>query len=291
MAQQQEFENRAPWAAIGGILSVALIIGLTGYFLSAGNSPGSATMKALVANASVPPELTPRAMAPPLPPLKDLSAGPERKEAFIDYLSPVVVDVNREVRRRRAALFLIEERLAQGKPLSPEAGQWLDEMVLRYRVQAGDPAEAVQALKARIDIIPVSLALAQAALESNWGTSRFARQANNLFGKWCFTPGCGIVPARRSENATHEVEAYDNVANSVRAYIHHLNSHPVYEPLRERRAEAREKQTLPEGSHLAGGLQHYSARGEVYVDSLRRVIRVNQLEARDTGAAEPAARD
>jgi len=158
-----------------------------------------------------------------------------------------VRDINREVEKRREALFALEEQLESGQSLNQEALNWLGRMTDRYRVDADEPDQQVAALKRRIDIIPVPLALAQGALESAWGTSRFARQGNNIFGKWCFTKGCGIVPAQRRANATHEVASYDDVADAVRDYIHHLNSHPVYEPLRERRAQARQAGRSPGG--------------------------------------------
>lgn len=219
--------------------------------------------------------------ADPMPAFHEIPAGPERKKAFFDYLAPIVRDVNGEVEKRREALFALEEQLANGQPLNQDAQDWLGRMTERYRVDADEPAQQVQALKRRIDIIPVSLALAQGALESAWGTSRFARQGRNIFGKWCFTEGCGIVPAQRRADATHEVASYDNVAEAVRDYLHHLNSHPVYEPLRERRAQARKDGRPPEGADLAAGLEKYSAKGEGYIRLIRRVISANDLGKRD----------
>ena len=229
----------------------------------------------------VPPRIEPDSEPEPMPAFHEIPAGPQRKEAFFSYLAPIVADINREVERRRDALLALEQKLKAGKPLDEEAQEWLSRMVKRYRVDADEPGQQVDALRARIDIIPVPLALAQGALESAWGTSRFARQGNNIFGKWCFTEGCGIVPARRRADATHEVASYDSVADAVRDYIHHLNSHPVYEPLRERRAQARRKGRQPRGTDLAAGLEKYSAKGEGYVTLVRQIINGNNLAARD----------
>ena len=226
---------------------------------------------------SIPPELESGTGAQPMPAFHEIPAGPQRKEAFFSYLAPIVSDINQEVAKRRDALLALEQQLEAGKPLDQDARDWLARMAERYRVDADGPEKRIAALKARIDIIPVSLALAQGALESAWGTSRFARQGNNIFGKWCFTRGCGIVPKRRRADATHEVARYDDVADAVRDYIHHLNSHPVYEPLRERRARARREGRSPSGTDLAAGLEKYSAKGKGYVTLVRQMINGNDL--------------
>ncbi|TDT37761.1 Bax protein [Halospina denitrificans] len=246
-----------------------------------GPEEGQETAKQEADQVSIPPKLDSGVEADPMPAFHEISAGPKRKEAFFDYLAPIVRDINREVEKRREALFALEEQLENGKSLHQEAQDWLGRMTDRYRVDADEPAQRVAALKRRIDIVPVSLALAQGALESAWGTSRFARQGNNIFGKWCFTEGCGIVPAQRRANATHEVTDYEDVADAVRDYMHHLNSHPVYEPLRERRAQARKEGRSPEGADLAAGLEKYSAKGEGYIKLIRRVISANNLADRD----------
>ena len=232
---------------------------------------------------SVPPEMDSAARPASMPSFAELEAGPERKEAFIDYVVPVVRSVNREVRQRRRALQRIEQDRARGHGPDAPARDWLAHMTRRYRVRAQGLEKRLEVLKSRVDTIPVSLAVAQAALESNWGTSRFARQGNNLFGKWCFSPGCGIAPARRAEGASHEVAAYDDVAEATRDYMHHLNSHPVYEPLRERRATARSEGVPPRGSDLASGLEKYSAKGEEYINYIRQVINANDLDRLDGG--------
>ena len=232
---------------------------------------------------AIPPRIDEGAVAESMPAFQDIPAGPERKEAFFDYLAPIVEAINAEVEKRREALLALEKQLESGQSPDQQAQEWLARMTKRYRVDADQPEQQVAALKRRIDIIPVSLALAQGALESAWGTSRFARQGNNIFGKWCFTQGCGIVPAQRRADATHEVTRYDNVADAVRDYMHHLNSHPVYEPLRERRAQARKKGQAPEGSDLAAGLEKYSAKGEGYIRLIRRVIKANNLAELNAG--------
>lgn len=229
------------------------------------------------AATSLPPRIDTSFEAEPLPPLTAVEAGPPRKVMFLGYMTPIVEAVNDEVRKRRKAVLTAEQRLADGD-LDSEARDWLQAMARRYRVDGESVEQQIAGLKRHVDIIPVALALAQGALESAWGTSRFARQGNNIFGKWCFEPGCGIIPARRPNNATYEVATYPDVAEATRDYMHHLNSHPIYEPLRERRAAARANDESPKGHDLAAGLEFYSAKGDEYIRMIRGTIETNDLD-------------
>jgi len=128
------------------------------------------------------------------------------------------------------------------------------------------------------------LALAQAANESAWGTSRFAQDGNNLFGQWCYTNGCGLVPSRRREGATHEVRRFDNIRDSVESYIHNLNTFPSYQMLRRIRQQLRQQDRPIDGVSLADGLESYSSRGLDYIVELQRMIYSNELLERDNAA-------
>ncbi|KPV40315.1 hypothetical protein AN478_09510 [Thiohalorhabdus denitrificans] len=205
----------------------------------------------------------------------------ERKAAFFAFLRPIAEAVNEREAARRERLRRAAERLEAGAELSAEEGEWVRSMADRYRVAAEGrpPREVVAHLLRRVDTIPVSLILAQAAKESAWGTSRFAREGNNLFGQWCFEPGCGIVPARREEGLSHEVRRFPTVRSSVAAYVRNLNSHPRYAELREIRARLREEGRPVTGHALAAGLDGYSAQGEAYVEAVRDLIRHNDLGA------------
>jgi len=127
----------------------------------------------------------------------------------------------------------------------------------------------------------VSLAMAQAAIESGWGTSRFAIHGNAIFGQWTTAGGRGLVPTGREEGKTHKVRAFDRLSDSVNAYILNLNTHRAYRGLRELRQEARKDGKRPNGLVLAAGLEPYSERGEEYVELLRSLIRVNRLTPLD----------
>jgi Bax protein len=139
-------------------------------------------------------------------------------------------------------------------------------------------------------VVPPSLALAQAASESGWGTSRFAREGNNYFGEWCFSEGCGLIPGRRGAEQTHEVEVFPTVEAAVDSYFRNLNRVAVYEPLRETRARARAAGRPITGEALAAGLERYSERGTVYIEEVRSIISYNDLERYDASqlAGTPA---
>jgi len=134
----------------------------------------------------------------------------------------------------------------------------------RYRVTDG----GITALLERIDVIPTSLILAQSAEESGWGTSRFVRQGNALFGQWAWGDDEGIVPKGREEGKTHVIKAFGSLMDSVRAYARNINSHPAYQSLRERRAALRADGQMITGWELAETLTKYSERGAEYVDSI-----------------------
>ena len=134
-----------------------------------------------------------------------------------------------------------------------------------------------------MDVIPVSLVLAQAATESGWGTSRFAVQGNNLFGQWCYREGCGIVPKQRAGDASHEVRAFPTIEGSVNAYFANINSHHLYQNFRQIRAEMRQQQMTLDSTALAAGLKRYSERGMNYVEDILKIISQNSLVQRDQG--------
>lgn len=212
-----------------------------------------------------------------LPDFASIEDATERKQAFLDFLRPVVDYENARLLEQRKRLLTLLERLDADNGLAAHDQAWLAEQADLYRVGADDDLARARRLHRKIDLVPLSLALAQAALESGWGTSRFAREGNNLFGQWCFESGCGIVPERRPDHAQYEVEAFDTVGDSVRSYLRNLNSHPAYEPVRRIRAAAREEGRQPTGMEMAAGLVHYAAIGETYVEHIRTVIRRNNL--------------
>ena len=189
-----------------------------------------------------------------------------KKRLFFAFLRPVVEAENAKVASLR-------ERLVEARDGGEDPG-WVADTAAAYDVDwTGDEWTA---LLKRVDIVPVQLALAQAAKESGWGQSRFAREGNNLFGEWCFREGCGIVPEQRAAGKAHEVAAFDTVNDSVRAYIHNINTTWAYDELRRHRWQARQRGEAPKALELAGGLSRYSERGAAYVDEIRGLIRENR---------------
>ena len=172
----------------------------------------------------------------------------------------------------------------QTAELNAESRDWLLELSKRYRLAQADfdqPQAWLDELLRRVDFIPTSLVLAQAANESAWGTSRFVREGNNLFGQWCFDPGCGIVPQQRRSGASHEVRQFATLRDAVRSYFFNLNTNFSYHPFRELRQEMRAQGRKLDSMVLAFGLNRYSERGRSYVDELQIMIVQNDLAARD----------
>lgn len=205
----------------------------------------------------------------------------QKKKAFFDFLKPMAKQENENILVERRRVKALLTSLKEKAVISSEDEAWLKEKASELRVIDFDAKSAIdyERLLQKVDVIPESLFLAQAALESSWGTSRFARTANNIFGQWCFTEGCGIVPSQRRTGETHEVQKFETVNEAVKTYMHHLNSHPFYVKLRDSRLASRKAGTDPSGYAMAIGLEKYSARGMEYVKEIRSVISYNKLEA------------
>lgn len=225
-----------------------------------------------IALAQLPP--LPRWSRANLPDFSNYRDTTEKKAAFFTFLYPRIVLANSRILIEREYL----QSLSGKENLTKTELTWLKNQAERLRVdeEPGSP-DMFRRLGSRLDIIPPSLILAQAANESAWGTSRFARKGNNLFGQWCFSKGCGIVPQGRVEGASHEVADFDSPYLSVRSYIQNLNRHPSYQTLRDIRLKARNNGDYASGSSLAAGLLGYSERGEDYVNEIRNMIRHNNL--------------
>lgn len=203
--------------------------------------------------------------------------GVERKFAFFSFLMPIVQAQNDALLEQRQRLGELRERLHSGRRLGAQDLAWLERLAEDYALAdlAGDPAHLLDALWKRVDIVPVPLVLVQAAKESAWGTSRFARDGNNLFGQWCYRPGCGLIPAARSAGDRHEVRAFRSVEASVASYLRNLNTHPAYQAFRERRALLRARGEPIRAEALVDTLEMYSERRGAYVEEVRGMLRSN----------------
>lgn len=205
-----------------------------------------------------------------------------KKDAFFGFLLPLIEEANAEIAMEREQLTAMLQR----PKLSRSEQKRLAEMVRRYRVNRTGSTEQIKRLLEKINTIPPSLAIAQAANESAWGTSRFAIDGNNLFGQWCFSRGCGLVPEYRADEAIHEVAVFKTPFLSVRAYMLNINRHTEYRELRELRRQEIRELGYATGLNLAGGLTGYSARGDEYVEELRSMIRYNGLDRYDHPGAD-----
>ena len=207
--------------------------------------------------------------------LSELSSIDERKRLFIQSMLPIILRINEVILQERRRLLALSAKEAA----EPSAGerQWLAALAERYGVEAGDFAALIE----RADILPPSLALAQAAEESGWGTSRFARDGNAVFGERTFTEGAGMVPDRRDADKKHEVRAFAVLPVSIITYMLNLNSHWAYESLRRERAKMRAAGEPIDGYRLARTLQRYSERGQAYIETIESIIRGNGLSAFD----------
>ena len=214
-----------------------------------------------------------------LPDFSAIKDIPTRKQAFFDYLRPAVQFQNQLVRERRVILKGIEIYLSADKTLNKSQQHYMDLVRNSYRIPDDySTLDAVNTLMRRMDTIPVSMVLAQAAIESAWGQSRFAREANNLFGQWCFSEGCGLVPNNRPHGKTYEVAKFDSVDQAVAAYFYNINAFHRYSEIRDIREQARREQKPLLGYDMVAGLQAYSVRGQDYIKELRHMIRSNELE-------------
>lgn len=224
----------------------------------------------------------------PLPDFQQYSDVRAKKLAFFGYLQPIVEANNQRITQDRGRIREMQARVPQTTLRTNMAAtdrRFLDSLVARYEVDPKlAPAQQIAALLDRVDTVPISLALTQAALESAWGTSRFAKEGNNLFGQWCYQQGCGIVPQHRGLHQKHEVARFASVDAAVSSYMRNINSHPAYTGLRSARATLRQSGQSVTGHDMAEHLLRYSQRGSAYVEELQSMIRVNKLAVLDHSA-------
>ena len=200
--------------------------------------------------------------------LKTLGDTKTKRELFIKIILPLILDENNKITQDRKKLFKILSKNFN------TAGErvWLKRRFKEYNIDDQDLAK----LKMRMDIIPVSIAIAQAANESGWGTSRFALEGNALFGQWTWSKK-GISPKKQDPNSNHKILQFQILKASVRAYKNNLNTHNAYQEFREARAKLRQEDKPLDGTLLTKYLKKYAAIGEKYVQILDDIIEKNSL--------------
>ncbi|PLX46322.1 MAG: hypothetical protein C0609_00910 [Deltaproteobacteria bacterium] len=225
----------------------------------------------------------------------DSIASSTRKKLFVRSLLPHILRVNEGILERREKVEAVAEAIAEGKTPTRSQRSFLLESARRYRIKVEDDGAVnykalIKRLLKRIDVIPPSLAIAQAAIESAWGASRFAQEGNNLFGQWVFSQNAGMAPRDAAEDANYSVARYTNIAESVESYARNLNTLWAYNDLREERQKLRDAGLIADGPQLAKGLLLYSVRREAYVKEVRAVIRQNKLTLLDHFELTPVER-
>ena len=211
-----------------------------------------------------------------LPDFSLINDIPTKKKTFFNFIKPAIEQANQAILTKRERLLAIEEKLGLEIPLEKSDFEFIAENVRLYRVKgANTPFQRISMLKSKIDIVPIELVLVQAANESAWGTSRFARIGLNFFGIWCYKKGCGMVPNSRNSGANHEVEAFDSVQEAVNKYLRNINSNSAYVVFRSIRQQLREQDEPLAPEILATGLLPYSERGVDYVSEIIDMLRHN----------------
>ncbi|CAM3806120.1 glucosaminidase domain-containing protein [Rheinheimera salexigens] len=201
----------------------------------------------------------------------------EKKQAFFAYLRPYVKRENARLLSLRTQLLDIIKKHDKGLKITIGEYAFLYSLYDEFRMDvAVSDHESATELLSRVDIIPESLVLMQAANESAWGTSRFALEGFNFFGQWCFREGCGIVPSSRQEGESHEVAKFSSPSASISSYFYNLNTFHTYQALRDIRLRLRQANKPLRGETLAEGLGAYSERGDDYIAEISSMIRYNR---------------
>lgn len=203
-----------------------------------------------------------------------------KKQQFFAFLSPMISEVNFELMADRDRVQRIRRDHDEGRAPGWFDRRWLEQLAVKLEVPFDevDLSEALRLLERRSGVVPESIVLAQAAIESGWGTSRFAVEGNNYFGQRCYSADCGLVPQAIGEDASFGVAQYESVKASVESYILNLNTHPQYLDFRARRQALRTLDEPITGLALVDGLLGYSERGSEYVEDIETMIRSNNLE-------------
>ena len=212
--------------------------------------------------------------------IKLIENSKKRKEFFIQIVLPLIIEENNNIKLDRKTLFTIINKSNN----SNSEKQWLENKYKQYGVKSGD----LSSLKIRMDEIPVSLAIAQAAKETGWGTSRFALEGNALFGQWTWS-GEGLKPKESKEGEKHKVMKFNILQASVRAYQRNINTHSTYKDFRKARAKLRDSNKPLDSIELSKYLNKYAETGNQYVEVLQKIIKQNKLQDFDDAKLLPAS--
>ena len=224
-------------------------------------------------------DLSVSSSAPDFAAIEDVN---EKKDTFFSFLRPSINIENKRITKERVFLTKISESGLSN--IDAEGTSYAKRLGKLYSLpvpSSGLDQSWLTEMLNRVNVLPEALVLTQAANESAWGTSRFATKANNYFGHWCYTKGCGLVPLQRNEGSSHEVATFSSSQESVHRYFMNLNRNRAYADLRAIRAQlaanGNDLLTKETATELTNGLLKYSERGSDYVTDLQAMIRHNEV--------------
>jgi Bax protein len=209
----------------------------------------------------------------------DLANVPEvekRKSLFVKALLPIVLQTNERILADRVRLTWLRDAISDGNAISPGDQMWLENLADRYGGNEVTVSDLDELLR-RVDVVPPSLAIAQAITESGWGTSYSARVGNALFGQFHFAARGGKTTIGQVQPGTFQMRAYESLSGAVEAYVANLNTHPAYKIFRDQRAKLRRSGDALDGYTLASTLLRYSELGVQYVNAVRLIMRTEKL--------------
>ena len=267
--EEQEVATFPPEIAVTSAYHLKLQYDFMGYRLAAVRS-GAREVPRLITDR-LPDDLT------------DLPGSDLKKRMFIKTILPLILEVNRDIASRRARVLAIQQLMADGREIPAASQAWLAEQAAIYGTLPGD----LDTLLRRLDVVPVSIALAQSAEESGWGTSRFAREGQALFGQHAYRASIPQMAPRNG--ADYRVRAFDDLLSSVATYIHNLNTHRAYREFRHRREDMRSAGQGLDPFALSDTLLRYSERGRDYIETIQSIMRQNDLTDFDEAQLDGAA--
>ena len=200
-----------------------------------------------------------------------------KKTIFIQLMLPIIIAEQKHLRQQR---FIAQQLLKDKQQITQsEVANWFSRIKKEYRInsQLSFHQQKTELLN-RLDELPLTLILAQAAIESAWGTSRFAIEGNSLFGQWTFSGKNGLTPKNRSEGKTHQVKAFPSLQASIRSYLKNINRNTAYKELRDERKKMRMENKKLDAFKLAEGLHRYSQKGTEYVKIIHRLLNTSEFK-------------
>jgi len=201
----------------------------------------------------------------------------KKKSIFIRLMIPLIIAEQKNIRQKRIIAQLI---LKDANQLTqPDAKTWFNRAIKEYKINPKlSFLQKKSELIKRLDELPLTLILAQAAIESAWGTSRFAIEGNSLFGQWTFSGKNGLTPRERSKGKSHQVKAFPSLQESIRSYLKNINRNNAYKELRDEREKMRKNNIKLDAFKLAEGLHRYSQKGTEYVKIVHQLLKTHEFK-------------